>query len=93
MRVVSAHMVPKSGYVVNDGSTLPGMWEYNTASQRSFFSTFGEGSQIEVAEVFFQAPSAVVAGGGDAGGRGGLSDSHGQRQRRSVLIRDWKTVT
>ena len=57
-----------------------------------FFSTFGEGSQIEVAEVFFQAPSAVVAGGGDAGGRGALSDSHGQRQRRSVLIRDWKTV-
>ena len=64
MRVV-VHIILKSGYVVNDGSTLPGLLEYNTASQRSFFQLL----EKEVAEVFFQAPSAVVAGG-DAAVRG-----------------------
>ena len=80
MRVVSAHMVPKSGYVVNDGSTLPGLLEYNTASQRSFFQLLEKEVKLKSRKSFSRLP--------DAGGRGGLSDSHGQRQRRSVLIRD-----
>jgi hypothetical protein len=38
---------------------LPGIWEYETASQRSFFQLL-EKVQKEVAEVIFQAPSGVV---------------------------------
>ena len=60
MRVVSAHMVPKSGHVVNDGSTLPGLWEYNTASQRSFFQLLEKEVKLKSRKFFSRLPALLL---------------------------------